>query len=271
MFKCPICQSEDHKRVMEVKNYPILKCAKCTLVFTGVEPEFDSSSIYTETFWHSKKRETGYEDYFKRKESTLKKCKSRLKKISDFIGKYHGKLLDIGCGPGFFLQAASDKGWEAFGIDVSEYAVDYAKRELGLKHVICDSKIPEKWSSHTFDVITLWAVIEHLPDPLSIMKSLTPRLKNDGILCLSTGNWNSIAARYKKENWRLMTPPGHLFFFTKKTIGQLLEKAGLQIIKYRTNDEFGAGRASLLRKNPMKKILRTLGLGDIMTLYARKY
>jgi hypothetical protein len=67
-----------------------------------------------------------------------------------------------------------------------------------------------------------------------------------------------------------MTPPGHLYFFTKKTMCNLLNHGGLRMAKYRTNDEFGGSRNSVLHKKPLRKLLRALCLGDIMTVYARK-
>jgi 2-polyprenyl-3-methyl-5-hydroxy-6-metoxy-1,4-benzoquinol methylase len=64
-----------------------------------------------------------------------------------------------------------------FGVDISHYAVDYAERILGVKNVHCGTTPPEKWSNNRYDVVTLWAVIEHIPSPWSLLKTLTATLK----------------------------------------------------------------------------------------------
>ena len=111
-------------------------------------------------------------------------------------------------------------------------------------------------------------MIEHLPDPWKVLKELSSLLKSEGMLCLTTGNWDSIAARHERERWRLMTPPGHLYFFTRKTINDLLKKCGLRIIQLRTNDYFSSVPSFPLNINLLRKLLRILGMGDIMTVYA---
>ena len=178
--------------------------------------------------------------------------------------------MDFGCGPGYFLKTASEKGWRVRGVDVSGFAVDYAKNELNLKEVHCGENPPEKWKEEKADVLTLWAVIEHLPRPWDVIRELRNYIKSDGIICLSTGNYDSIASQREKEAWRLMTPPGHLFYFTKKTIRRILQESGFKIVKYRTNDYFGKNPPRLFRIRQLRKILRTAGLGDIMTVFARK-
>jgi 2-polyprenyl-3-methyl-5-hydroxy-6-metoxy-1,4-benzoquinol methylase len=254
--------------MLTARNFPILQCGKCSLVFTGINKDFDSSQIYGEQFWHAKERDIGYSDYFKDSDSTLRQCKRRIEKIDRLRKGRTGTALDFGCGPGFFLKTARDYGWEPYGIDISQYAIDYGKKELALPYLHCGTELTESWNDLRFDLITLWAVIEHLPDPWSVVKDLAGRLKPDGMLCMTTGNWDSIASRREREKWRLMTPPGHLYFFTRRTIVELLRRCSLHMIHYRTNDYFGSSPSFLLNIKPIRKILRTLGYGDIMMVYA---
>jgi len=270
MWSCPFCQSDNCRLVMEARGHPILRCPSCELVFTGVKSDFSSSEIYTEEFWQADSDGIGYRDYFREQEKSRRKWERHLKKISSHTGKQAGRILDFGCGPGFFLKAARERGWETFGVDISRFAVDYAKKDLGLENIHCGPLPPDEWKRQGFDVITLWAAIEHLPDPWKVLKSLCSFLKPGGLVCMTTGNMESIAARREGENWRLMTPPGHLFFFTRKTMKTLLEHCGLRMTKYRTNDYFGKNPPSLFRIKPVKKTLRLLGRGDIMTVFARK-
>ncbi len=166
----------------------------------------------------------------------MKKFLSQLKKY-----KPSGKLLDVGCAMGFFVELALGSGYDAYGFDPSEYAAGYAKRVLNgrIEHTtIRTSHYPKK----SFDIITMFDVIEHLGDPGQDLEKLSTYLKDDGILLIATGNAESLSAKILRRRWTFYTPPQHLFFFTKKNFETLLAQYGFTPIYW-----FGIGKWLSLR------------------------
>lgn len=139
-----------------------------------------------------------------------------------------GQLLDVGCGTGDFLLAAKKKGWQAIGIEPNKQAQQVAIAK-GLK--IFDGKHLNSLDANSFDVITLWHVLEHLPqleDQISHFKRL---LKPHGTLVLAVPNFKSNDARHYKSNWAAYDVPRHLWHFSKISIKRLFEKQGFDLIE----------------------------------------
>ena len=140
-----------------------------------------------------------------------------------------GALLDIGCGNGRFLMLAQEMGWNAEGIDFDSKAVETAlERGLVVRQggIEILSKEQEK-----YDVITLSHVIEHVPDPLNLLRSIYRLLKPGGSLWLETPNLASLGHQRFRENWRDLDPPRHLILFTPDSLRLALEQAGFKVIK----------------------------------------
>lgn len=138
-----------------------------------------------------------------------------------------GRLLDVGCGNGAYLEMLSELGWECWGTEISEQAAAWArKRGLNVRvGVLEDLDYPNE----SFDVITLWHVIEHLPQPLQTLQRIFELLKPGGMVLLGTPNvastWSKLFGRY----WDGLHIPFHLQLFSPKTISQLLTAAGFKI------------------------------------------
>ncbi len=140
-----------------------------------------------------------------------------------------GALLDIGCGNGRFLMLAQEMGWNAEGIDFDSKAVETAlERGLVVRQggIEILSKEQEK-----YDVITLSHVIEHVPDPLNLLRSIYRLLKPGGSLWLETPNLASLGHQRFRENWRGLEPPRHLVLFTSDSLRLALRQAGFEMIK----------------------------------------
>ncbi len=137
-----------------------------------------------------------------------------------------GRLLDIGCGAGAFLAEARRKGhWQPEGIEPNKFAADYVQKELGIPvHVgaFPDVSLP----SQSYDVITMWNVLEHLYQPTESMYQVNTLLKTGGWVVFSLPNAESIEARIAKQYWSGWDLPRHLYVFSKTNIHQLLEKNG---------------------------------------------
>jgi SAM-dependent methyltransferase len=148
------------------------------------------------------------------------------------------RLLDVGCGKGYFLKEAARTGMKASGIDLSRSAVKFAGEVLGVDaragHIEKDA--PSEWKN-AFDVATFWAAIEHLRDPLAVLQAILQCLKPGGVLLCDTGlgaaRWENMLAGYNQ--WH--DAPQHIFVFSREGLLSLLDKAGFEVIQVDTNSE----------------------------------
>ena len=197
-----------------------------------------------------------------------------------------GRLLDVGCALGGFLDAAKNVGFNVSGVEPSTCAADNASCKLGIEVASCDLK-SAGLEEESFDVITMWDTIEHLRDPYETLNEAWRLLKNDGLLFFSTGDASSLWARLTGSSWHLLTPPQHLYYYNPKSISVLLERLGfayvenLHVGKYATLDfiSFKAREAFGGLISPVRKLVQTmkihnvrvyLNLFDIITCVARK-
>ncbi len=150
-----------------------------------------------------------------------------------------GRLLDIGCGNGSFLDLAKNAGWEVEGVDPDPVSVDLAiKRGLNVRPggIEAFADMPE-----SFDVITMSHVIEHVHDPYTTLQWAYHLLKPGGFLWLSTPNIRSFGHEYYGYNWRGLEPPRHLVLFNWDAMHHLLEEIGFKPIQNKANNRnFGS-------------------------------
>jgi SAM-dependent methyltransferase len=141
-----------------------------------------------------------------------------------------GSLLEIGIGAGFFLKAASLAGWHAFGVEFSAAAVRYARQELGLRVArAAADHLP--FPDASFDAVTLFDVIEHLHDPLASMREVHRCLRRPGTVLISTPNLRALSRYALGDSWAVLSPAEHLYYFTERTLRDLLIKAGFSSVK----------------------------------------
>ena len=149
------------------------------------------------------------------------------KKLSWIQNKkeHAGKILDIGAGTGEFLLTAKKNGWEIFGVEPNSGARDLASEKgLFLNETTSDFKNSE------FDVITLWHVLEHVPDLEEQIKELKRLLKPDGLLVIAVPNYKSYDAKVYKENWAAYDVPRHLYHFSQNSIQNIFRKYDFELI-----------------------------------------
>ena len=130
-----------------------------------------------------------------------------------------GSLLDIGAGTGAFLEAASRKGWKVKGVEPSDKARKFAA-ERGLELVNSINELDE----YGFDVITLWHVLEHVPDLQKIIRDLSLILKPGGSIIIAVPNFKSYDARYYKKFWAAYDVPRHLWHFSRNLREEIIRK-----------------------------------------------
>ena len=143
-----------------------------------------------------------------------------------------GRFLDIGCGPGLLVEEASRRGWEAMGIELSSWAVEEARaRGLNVQQVTLDElDVP----AGSVDAATLADVIEHVHDPLALMRRLHELMAPGGLVFCATPDVDSLVARTLRRWWWSVLP-GHLYLFSSRTLGRLMTDAGFEIVETTTH------------------------------------
>jgi SAM-dependent methyltransferase len=223
LFACPACGTRTRHRFLYAKNRcDIFQCAACGLG-RAQAPAFDPAAYYTQAYF-SGDHADGYADY-PGAEPVLRREFAR---TVDFIRRYRraGRLLEVGCAYGFFLQEAK-RYFTVSGIELADDAAAHCRRQ-GLAVATGTADELER-TSGPFDVIVLLDVIEHLPDPHATMAALARALAPGGVIVVTTGDFASLAARALGSAWRLMTPPQHLWFFTPRSMDRLAAGADLEV------------------------------------------
>ena len=200
-----------------------------------------------------------------------------LKTKLNLINSYSQKekfLLDVGCGTGDFLETAQSKGWYVLGIEPNEQARKIANRKT--KNAVFDSAHLSKVQKESFDVITLWHVLEHLPkleDHIAVLKKL---LKPHGVLIIAVPNYKSYDAKVYGTHWAAFDVPRHLWHFSKESIDKLMNLKKMKVIKTLPMF-FDAFYVSLLsekhktgKMNPIKAFW-VAGLSNLKALRSKEF
>jgi SAM-dependent methyltransferase len=147
-----------------------------------------------------------------------------------------GRLLDVGCGKGYFVDFCSRQGIQAQGIDLSASAIEYAKAnhqgEYYCGKLEQASELGFEDPDQLFDTMTMWATIEHVSDPASLLRAAMSRLNVGGMLHLDTGIGNDWMDRWLPGNVQWYDPPQHLFVFSEQGMRKLCEDVGFKIVRY---------------------------------------
>ena len=215
-----------------VKNdYTILKCTVCGLYSLETFDNYDKfvKEFYTAGYFDaSEEGKIGYADYSKEEPFVRKNARAHLKRIKKL--EPSGKLLDVGCAMGFSTDEAWRLGYDVWGIDVSSYAINQAKKLLG-DRVMAVPLHEAHFEDNAFDIVVMFDIIEHLADPRADLQIIHRALRLDGLLVLCTGDVKSLYARIMKTHYHFFAPPFHLHFFSVKTIRLLLRQAGFVVVK----------------------------------------
>lgn len=149
-------------------------------------------------------------------------------KFSKLNHKENGKkLLDIGCGTGDFLQFAQKKGLKVFGIEPNQKAIEIAKNKIGKEGGFFDQLSD---TDETFDSITLWHVLEHIPDLNRTLIEIKSKLKSEGELIIAVPNYKSFDAKFYQSFWAAYDVPRHLWHFSPEDFDQLMQHHGMKIV-----------------------------------------
>ena len=215
---------KDHS--ISKEEFQLYRDESIDLVFTYPQPkETDLASYYESDDYisHTDSKRSLFEKVYQVvKNSALK---SKLKLINE-LQKSKGVLLDIGAGTGDFLAIANQDGWQTIGIEPSDKA-----KQIALTKNVSFIERTTSLEDYSIDVITMWHVLEHVPDVNSQIKELKRLLKPNGTILIAVPNFNSYDAKYYGIFWAAYDVPRHLWHFSKKSIKYLFEREKLQLVK----------------------------------------
>jgi len=231
---CPICGNSSFQSTLTCKDhstshetFELQSCSFCNFVFTSPRPDENIIHKYyasDDYISHTNKANSLINRlYLTARSRTLQWKIKLLQKYSD---SKTIKLLDYGCGTGEFLHTCKKKNWNIAGIEPSASAREQASKK---NHVKIASSIPELIDNE-FDIITLWHVLEHVPNLTEVLQLLKSKLKPTGILIIAVPNHKSWDAKHYKSYWAGYDVPRHLWHFSQKNIEQLSKNNGLKIV-----------------------------------------
>jgi ubiquinone/menaquinone biosynthesis C-methylase UbiE len=219
---CNICNSTADEIISKTNIGNIVRCKKCGLFYRNPRlsdrEEIDryKHQIFDESY-------------------NLVEDKSKKEIYVSILNKlehYKGKILDIGCAAGYFLTLARDRGWKPHGIEISDFHLKKARENLGAKYVFGVPLKMANFPPNSFDVITMWDVLDHLMDPLGELKEIRRILKKKGLLIVRVRNMAFhilMNKLFQKNLLGIIQNPTvfHLYGFNNKNMKALLEKANL--------------------------------------------
>jgi SAM-dependent methyltransferase len=226
-----------------------------------------------------------YCDYLADQEVLQRNFRLRLDVLTKFTNPVrHKSLFEVGCAYGFFLSLAREHFEKVQGIDITEDGVKYCL-QTGLDVIQADL-MEVNLTGRNLDIVCLWDTIEHLKEPQRYIEKMSLHMKPGAILALSTGDIDSWNAHFRKQKWRLIHPPTHLYYFSLRTLVRLLEQYGFEMVYsrhcgfYRSMDNVIYNIFTLQAGLPfVHRMVRRFGIGrlhfyvnmyDILYLIARK-
>jgi 2-polyprenyl-3-methyl-5-hydroxy-6-metoxy-1,4-benzoquinol methylase len=221
-ISCPLCGNAQEKFLFSKNNFRIVRCEHCTLVYVNPRlTEKAAKRLYNENVI------SPMQYYQQTRKSDLTTFKKRWRLIEKFV-KNRGKVLDVGCNVGTFLEVAKNAGWDCYGLDINRSVEEECKRK-GIS-ISMSSLEKAKFPQEFFDVIILNDVLEHTTTPTTMIAAAHRLLKKEGILFIVTPNIGSVTFRCLGRHWHHLKPNEHLTYFSKKTTRILLKKFEFNIL-----------------------------------------
>ncbi|MFZ2621014.1 MAG: class I SAM-dependent methyltransferase [Minisyncoccia bacterium] len=224
VIKCSLCGRDEAYFFSRKNDYDLYRCKVCKLLFVYPIPK--NVEVYDKTYFTGADLGFGYVDYDADKIPMIPVFEKYLDMIFK-LGATKGTLLDVGSATGFFMDIAKKRGFEVVGVELSNYAAEIG-RAKGLTIVASDLK-GAHFNNDKFDVITMFDVLEHVPNPKDFLLEAKRILKPGGFLVINTPNGDSVVARVLGSRWHLIVPPEHLYYFSPKNVGDYLTKNGFNV------------------------------------------
>lgn len=226
---CPACNNKEkiiciYKKLNRTGD--LLKCKECGLYFIWPKPLFgENKQVYTKEYYNAwSLKDLGYEGLARMKRDTFNP-------VLDIVAKYKskGSLLDIGCAFGHLLEVAQERGWESYGIEVSEYAANETRKKIGVDKVMIGNFMDLSLPKVRFDVIIIVDLIEHIYDVNATFKKCKELLKDNGLLVIVTPDIDSLSRKCFRKYWPHFNEQ-HVIYFSKRCVKRILDINGFRLL-----------------------------------------
>ena len=232
--KCPWCGSNKAQinlwlkdEFLTKKDFHICECLNCGLLYTMPRPSKEKIGAYykSDEYYSHQENKKGF---VPRLYEAIKKINLKHKFRLASRDLPVGKLLDIGCGVGDFLHIAEHKGWQCTGVEPSEEAREIARQRI--KGDLLYSEDLEQLPDQSFDLITMWHVLEHVDDLKWQVAQLQRLIKPNGRIVIAVPNYRSYDGRFYNAYWAAYDVPRHLNHFNKTVLTKIFKTSGLSLV-----------------------------------------
>jgi SAM-dependent methyltransferase len=260
---CPVCASGAHRPHLRCRGFGFVRCRVCGHVFQNPQPVFDDLQ---------RRYQDEYFAYERHNEEAF--FRLMLLGLADIgFGAIEATLppgrafLDIGCATGMLLAHMQSRGWSVQGVEISRPAAEFGMRERRIPIFIGPvEKAPLAPASFSF--IHFSHVIEHIPDPRGFLEKVRSLLADEGHLVVVTPNIEGFQARLLGPRWRSAIAD-HLHLFRRENLDRLLRETGFRPVRWQTWGGIAQGLAPRIVKQPVDRLAKRFGFGDVMLCHAR--
>ncbi|MBN1274043.1 MAG: class I SAM-dependent methyltransferase [Candidatus Aminicenantes bacterium] len=221
---CDLCGVDKTRHITEANGFDLVRCRNCGFVYVDPRPTREALRDF-------------YEEYFVEGEENIsawrREFQSLYREIRERINRSYGKkgkILDVGCSFGFFLDVMKEDGWDIYGLDYSRIAVDYAVDTMGFPHVLRGGIEDGLFADETFDVVTSFYVLEHVLEPTDMLQYVFRVLKKGGLAVNRVPFTRPLIPFFRLLGLPVFEAPMHLNDFSPRTMPLFLEKAGFKDI-----------------------------------------
>ena len=230
---CALCGADDTRLRHRKFDLDVVQCNQCGLVYAN--PRLTTESLFRryseDYFWDEYLRtlgigRDGYVD--------PARFAAHHAPLLHFFEMYHpppGRLLEVGAAAGLFMKSAQSAGWEVYGVEPLPAAAKFARETFGLdvfQGTLADAPV----EPDSFDAAVMFETIEHLQDPIGVLRNVRQLLRRQGLLLLSTPNWEAFTRHALGEQWAVISPAEHLYYFNEATLTAALKQAGFSWVHY---------------------------------------
>jgi len=219
--ECPICKRDQTRPLFVKWGFAVVQCANCGLVYVNPRQfQVEADDYFKGPYLSAIERDGVLDPGIRTLYSDI------LSRLGSYLRP--GRLLDVGCAMGHFMVEARNAGWQVHGVECSQFAAQYGRQRWDLRIqsacTLDDVALPP---SH-FDACVLIEVAEHLPVPLRAFEQVLRFLKPGGVVIVTTPNFASYRSLLMREQWAAVIPSGHLYYFTARSLTDLLTAAGFE-------------------------------------------
>lgn len=232
---CGLCGSRERELEFTDGPFSVVTCRSCGLTY--VTPRLADAAlideVYNESYWRSDAAKVhGYTDYRADEPLYLRTYRKRLSVVRRHFAR-PGRVLDVGCAAGYFLSVMREEGWEVLGLEPSDAIRARAVERLGPDAVRAGLLGQVELAAASFDLVTMWDVIEHIPDPVAAVREVRRLLCPGGKLLIETQNVRSRAAKLLGKRWQHYKHAEHIYHFNPDTLRDVLGRGGFRVLENR--------------------------------------